>query len=369
MRFLVAPNAFKGTLDATMAANEIAHAIQKEYPDSKVEIQPVADGGDGTCALLIDSLNLEKISCLTLDPLGRGIKGEFGFDSSQKTSYLDVSTASGIALLKESEKDPTITSTFGTGLLIKKAIDLGAKEIFLGLGGSATVDMGTGILAALGIEFLDEKGRAINPISPGFLSKIKHIQIPPNLPKIKFTLLCDVRNPFLGQNGAVRVFGPQKGILEKDLDYFEGVCNQVLDLFKAKKKRDWKDKEGFGAAGGIALGLDFFFPVSIEFGATYFFEMVKMEEKVSDADWIITGEGRYDSQSDQGKASFELLQLAKRKGKKIALITSGKDARMAGFDLVFELPDLDFSSKNVKEKALENFKRLLREELSKKLFD
>lgn len=358
MRYLIAPNAFKGTLSATEAAEIIAEKIGS-LTQSDCVIQPVADGGDGTCSLLIDSLGLEKKQALTLDAVGRPILGYFGWDSSGKKAYLDVSTASGIGSLEPWKRDPFTTSTFGTGLTIRQAIEAGAKEIILGLGGSATVDMGIGILNALGILFLDENGREIPVFSPGFLGKIKHVQISPRIPKVRFNCLCDVKNPFLGENGAVPVFGPQKGLAPDQLISFEHESSRVLDLLIKKSKTDWVDLPGFGAAGGIALGLQFFFPTEIRFGSEYFFDLVGLRQKVKETDWIITGEGQYDTQSDQGKASFALLQLAKDFGKKIALITAGNGGRNTGFDLVLELPPLDFSSTDYKEKARQNLDRLI----------
>ncbi|WP_111669529.1 glycerate kinase family protein [Algoriphagus litoralis] len=368
MNFLIAPNAFKGTLEAAEAAKIIAELI-RTLPDSQVQLQPVADGGDGTCSLLIDSLNLDKIHKWTLNAVGQPCLGYFGWDGKRNTAYLDVSTASGLGTLETFQKDPHTTSTFGTGLLIRSAVDFGAKEIVLGLGGSATIDMGTGILYALGVLFLDEHGRELSAFSARFLEKIKHIQLSTFIPKVKFTLLCDVRNPFFGENGAISVFGPQKGLERKDLLDFEESCKTLLSQMIRKSKRDWKDSPGFGAAGGIALGLDLFFFTEIRFGAEYFFEQTALKGKIEFADWIITGEGQYDSQSDQGKASFELLRLAKEAGKKVALITSGKGGMESGFDLVLELPPLDFSDFDYKEKARQNLVRLMHQALTEGKFN
>jgi glycerate kinase len=343
MRYLIAPNAFKGTLTAVEAAELIAKALSR-LPGSECLLQPVADGGDGTCALLIDSLLLEKITVLTLNAVGQPVRGYFGWDAAHKIAYLDLATASGIGTLEKHQKDPAITSTYGTGILIRKAIDMGAEEVVLGLGGSATVDLGTGILSALGILFLDSNGREIPSFSPRFLETVKHIQRTPLIPRVKFTCLCDVKNPFLGPNGAVSVFGPQKGLERDQIESFETYCRQVLDLFIRRSNRDWSDQAGFGAAGGVAMGLQFFFDTEIKFGAPHFFELVKIGDKLRQSDWVITGEGQYDSQSNEGKASFELLKLAKANDKKIALITSGSGGAGAGFDLVLEVPPLDFSS-------------------------
>lgn len=358
MRYLIAPNAFKGTIPAGEAAKLIADKIGT-LDEAECLTQPVADGGDGTCHLLIESLGLEKIQVWTLNAIGQPVLGYFGWDSVERKAYLDISTASGIGSLQQHQKDPFTTSTFGTGILIRKAVDLGAEDIVLGLGGSATIDLGIGILHALGIVFLDENGREIAVFSPGYISKIRHIQRSPSIPKIRFTFLCDVRNRFLGPDGSIAVFGPQKGLKLDQLDAFERDCEQVLGLLIKKSKAEWTDQAGYGAAGGIAMGLQFFFESEIRFGASYFFELVRMKEKVAWSDWIITGEGQYDSQSDQGKASFELLKLGRAHRKKIALVTSGEGGRGAGFDLVLELPALDFSDTGYKEMAVRNLRELV----------
>lgn len=368
MRYLIAPNAFKGTIPADEAARIIAAKIGHQLGADCI-IQPVADGGDGTCSLLIESLGLVKIKVLTLNAVGRPILCYFGWDPDQKIAFLDISTASGIGDLEPHQKDPHTTSTYGTGLIIRKALAMGAEEIVLGLGGSATVDLGTGILNALGILFLDENGREIPIFSPRFLKKIKHIQLSPSIPKIRFTCLCDVRNPFLGKNGAVVVFGPQKGLKLAETDYFEQDCEYVLNLLVKKSQKLWSDEPGFGAAGGVALGLSMFFKTKIEFGSEYFLDLIRMEEKILQSDWIITGEGQYDTQSDQGKASFELLKLARRHQKKIALITSGNGGNNAGFDRVFKLPRLDFSSPDYKEKARKNLSELIESSIWEMDFD
>jgi glycerate kinase len=254
-------------------------------------------------------------------------------------------------------------------MLIQDAVKRGACKLVLGLGGSATVDVGAGILKAMGFLFLDAHGREIAAFSPDFLKRSKHIQRPLKLPAISFSLLCDVKNPFFGSHGAVRVFGPQKGIKEDELEEMELITLDFVELLARKSKGLWMDQEGFGAAGGIALGLNQFFPSKLEFGAPYFFEKVGMSEKVAAADWIITGEGQYDRQSEAGKACYELLQLARKQGKNIALIASGNEGYNSGFDTVLELPALDFGQPDFKKKAREQFQGLLREAISNKVFD
>lgn len=362
MKVLISPNAFKGTLTAREAGEIIDSFLKESFSGIETKVIPIADGGDGTCELLAKALGLKHISGWTLDPYGRPVIGRFGFDSSSKKAFIDVSTASGIGLIGNEAKNPFVASTYGTGILIKKAFYERAEEIILGLGGSATIDLGIGILAALGVNFLDENGREITPFSPEYINRICHIQRPPNLPKIRFTFLCDVKNPFLGANGAISVFGPQKGLREQEIDLYEKICQKVIQMIYSKMKKPFLDQQGFGAAGGIALGLSVFFSSEIKFGSSYFFEKIKVEEEIKWSDLIITGEGKYDSQSNEGKACFELLQLAKKNKKKAILITSGKEAFQAGFDKVIVLPELNFNDSDYKSKARKNLLGLLKSE-------
>jgi glycerate 2-kinase len=359
MNLLIAPNAFKGTIEADEAAEIIGNAILSKKPNEEVVLCPIADGGDGTCFLLGQALNLKQVFETALDPLGRPIAGFYFLDVEHNTAYLDVSTVSGIKSLKEYERNPWITGTFGTGELIKKAVEAGAEHIILGLGGSATVDLGLGILRGLGFLFLDEKGREIPVFSEGFISKIRYIQNPIPKPNLKFTCLCDVNNHFFGPSGAIPVFGPQKGLKMEDLEKFENDCSKVLELMATKSGKQTSDRESFGAAGGIAFGLSFFFPVEIEMGAKWFFEKVGIESKIKFADIIITGEGRYDSQSASGKGSYELLHLARKHGKKTFLITSGNGGKDSGFDRVIQLPEIDFSEKDFQKTAKENLEKAI----------
>ncbi len=368
MKFLIAPNAYKGIFTALEAVALMEEVLVQENPSSVWISQALADGGDGTCTLLAESLNLEKIDCLSLNAIGQPISGFFAWEAASKTAYLDVSTCSGVGVLPEHAREPSLTSTFGTGILIQHAIQKGAKQLILGLGGSATIDVGSGILQALGFLFLDQDGRELPVFSPEFLKRCRHIQRPLRLPAVAFTFLSDVKNSFLGPNGAVRVFGPQKGLREAELEATEVSTTDFVKLLLRKSSNPISDQTGFGAAGGIAFGLAQFFPYQLEFGAPYFFKQVRLEEKVQQVDWILTGEGQYDLQSEEGKACYELKQLARKHGKKIALIASGKEGHRLGFDAVLELPPLDFSDSNYKKKALEQFQGLLRNAIASQVF-
>ncbi|SMD45605.1 glycerate kinase [Aquiflexum balticum DSM 16537] len=364
MKILIAPNAFKGTIEADEAAAIISSVISSKRGDVETILCPIADGGDGTCYLLGKALNMHQHHHFALDPLGRPIEGFFFMDKVNAIAYLDVSTVSGIKSLKLHERDVWIASTYGTGELIQKAIHSGAKHIVLGLGGSASIDLGLGILRGLGFLFLDENGREITLFSNVFLKKIRYIQSPVPKPVVSFTCLCDVNNYFYGTEGAIPVFGPQKGLKEEDMEDYENACSGVLELLSVKTGKSMVDQPSFGAAGGIAFGLSFFFPVEIQMGAQWFFQQVKMEEKVVKADIIITGEGRYDSQSAGGKGSFELLQLAKKHHKKTVLFTSGSGGNGSGFDQVKVLPDLNFEQNDFQLQARKNLQECVEKWIS-----
>ncbi|MDN3688786.1 glycerate kinase family protein [Cyclobacterium jeungdonense] len=364
MKWLIAPNAFKGTLEAEEAAAIIEKTIQECQPKDQTDCCPIADGGDGTCLLLSKQLGLEKVEAWVCGPLGRSHQAFFGYDPTSRTAFLDVSTASGIKDLKDYEKNPWICSTYGTGQLIARAVEKGADQVVLGLGGSATIDMGTGILQALGLRFLDKNGRELIPFVPEFLEKIAHIQLPVKLPSLRFTCLCDVGNTFFGKEGAIPVFGPQKGLPESQQPRFLEVSQKLFERIKKKSKWDLTDRACYGAAGGIAMGLYAFFPVQLEQGARYFFEKTGMEQRIQESDIVVTGEGRFDAQSAHGKGSYELLQLAKKYGKKSWLITSGEEGLEAGFDEVIPMPDLDFAAPDLIERAKSNLRKALLKKFS-----
>ncbi|WP_291786283.1 glycerate kinase [Cecembia sp.] len=361
MKILIAPNAFKGTLEADEAAKIISDALLEKHPDWETKCLPIADGGDGTCYLLGKALGLEEKEEWVLDALGRSIKGYYYLDQKSQTAFVDVSTVSGIKHLSNPERNPWVASTYGTGQLIQASIKAGANHIVLGLGGSASVDLGLGILAALGFGFLDEKGRAVAMFSDSFMQRIQYIQRPIQSINIRFSCLCDVANTFWGKAGAIPVFGPQKGLPRHEIPVFESSCHRILNLLSKKVRKEIPDQVGFGAAGGIAFGLAHFFELKMERGAQWFFSKVGMPEKVGWADLVITGEGKYDEQSAGGKGSYELLQLCKKLDKPCVLITAGDGFEGSAFHQVMVLPDLDFLSPDFRKKARENLRRSILE--------
>jgi glycerate kinase len=360
MQILVAPNAFKGTIEADHAAKIIAETLQAKYPQADIMHCPIADGGDGTCRLLGEALQWQPHTVLATNARGRKIEATYYSNTAANTACTDVSSASGIRHLSLGEKDVWSASTFGTGQTIADALKKGAQEIILGLGGSASVDMGLGILQALGLELYDADNQLIKPFSFRWLERVAGLSAD-NLQSVrKIICLCDVDNPFFGAQGAIPVFAPQKGLQVADMPAFTVNAERIFRLLQ-QLNPSLTDQPCFGAAGGIALGLSAFYPVEVCSGSAYFFEAVQMEQRVAQSDWVITGEGRYDFQSESGKGCHALLLLAKKHGKRISLISSGSAEMPAntGFDDVYVLPSLDFGATDVAAQAVANLREVL----------
>lgn len=359
MQILVAPNAFKGTIEADHAAQIIAETLQAKYPQADITHCPIADGGDGTCRLLGEALQWQSHTVLATDARGRDIEAICYFDTAANTACTDVSSASGIRHLSLGEKDVWSASTFGTGQTIADVLKKGAQNIILGLGGSASVDMGLGILQALGLELYDADNQLIKPFSFRWLERITRLSAEHLMPLAKIICLCDVDNPFFGAQGAIPVFAPQKGLQAADMPAFTANAERIFHLLR-QLNPTLTDRPCFGAAGGIALGLSAFYSVEICSGSAYFFDAVQMEQRVAQSDWIITGEGRYDFQSESGKGCHALLLLAKKHGKRISLISSGSVEMLAntGFDDVYVLPPLDFRAADVAVQAVANLREV-----------
>jgi len=324
--FLIAPNAFKGSLTATEAAKAIERGIQKADSSFIFKSIPMADGGDGTSRLLSKKLDANWVNLEMTDALGRPIIAGFGFHKDKSLAIIDVAEASGIQHLSKNELNPKVATSYGTGLLVKKAIQLGAKQIWLGLGGSASIDGGIGILEALGFSFFDfEKKRLENPVLE--MDKISSFSYPiEDFSKISFTLLCDVENPLLGKNGSVAVFGLQKGVKPEEIGYFENrlinwakVIEPIVENIKAESTVK------LGAAGGIAFGLQACLNAQLISGSEFFLQQVHFINHLQWADVLITGEGKFDQQSSQGKITGDLIKEARKYGKKV-FVLAGKIA-------------------------------------------
>ncbi len=306
MHVLIAPNAFKNSLDATAAAE----AIQKGLLQSKLkcvcECFPIGDGGDGTAALLIQRCRGTVVSVDAHDPLGRNIQTTIGLIENGRTAVIEMADASGLRLLRPEEFNPLRATTFGAGELIKSALDRGVSGIILGIGGSATIDGGTGILQALGVKFLDAHGKSLIRLPEDLvaLESIDFSGLDKRISHCPLTVLCDVENPLLGENGAARVFGPQKGATAATMEKLEAALAKLREVMFRQTGREMTAVKHGGAAGGVAAGLHCFLNAKLVNGIEYFLDVTGFDDALRIADLIITGEGSLDEQTLRGKGPF-----------------------------------------------------------------
>ena len=332
---LVAPNSMKGSLNAFEFADLVEKAFLQVSSDFSIRKVPVADGGDFTGEVLSRALNAKVVETTVYDPLGRKVKSKFA--QAGKTAIIEMADSSGMKLLNPGELNPLNTSTFGTGQLIKGAIDSGCTEIFLGVGGSATVDGGMGMLEALGFQFFDERGRELkgNGKNLEFVAEIRKPQLPSD---IFIKIICDVDNPLLGQNGAATVFGPQKGATSQMVNQLEKGLANWSEILENESGKALVNLKGAGAAGGIALPLVAFYHAEIVPGAVFVLSQLDFEKQVKWADLVITGEGKLDSQTLHNKAPKAVADAARKARKPVIAIggTVKKEISNA-FDGVFSI--------------------------------
>ena len=313
MHILIAPNAFKNSLDAAKVAEAISNGLHKSKLLCTTTCFPVADGGDGTTDLLIDHLGGQLIHATVQDPLKRKITSSFGWIEKDRTAIIELAAASGLRLLKADEYDPLSTTTYGTGELIIEALNKNATKIILCIGGSATVDGGTGILNALGIKFFNAKGNQLDDLTSSLssLAEIDITGLDKRIVNTEIIILCDVENSLLGPNGAVEVFGPQKGASGKDVELLETGLTKLRDVVLNKAGKDMAIIKHGGAAGGVAASLHIFFNARLVNGIDYFLEVTGFEKELKKADMVITGEGSIDEQTLQGKGPLGVAKRAK----------------------------------------------------------
>ena len=313
MHILISPNAFKNSLDAAKVAEAINNGLHKSKLSCTTTCFPVADGGDGTAGLLIDHLGGQLIHATVQDPLKRKISSFLGWVENDKIAIIELTSASGLRLLKEDEYNPLITTTQGTGELIIEALNKDATKIILCIGGSATVDGGTGILKALGVNFFSAEENELDelPVSLSSLAEIDIVALDKRIANTEIIILCDVENPLLGPNGAAAVFGPQKGASGKDVELLETGLTKLRDVVLNKTGKDMAVIKHGGAAGGVAASLHTFLNARLVNGIDYFLEATGFEKELKKADMVITGEGSIDEQTLQGKGPFGVAKRAK----------------------------------------------------------
>ncbi len=315
MNILIAPNAFKNSLDAARVAEAISKGLQQSTLSCTIDCFPVGDGGDGTAALIIQHFNGKRLEATVHDPLGRKIIAPFGIIDQNQTAVIELADASGLRLLLPGEYDPLHANTYGTGELIKQALDREVKKIILCIGGSATVDAATGIMQALGVKFYDHNAEELQnlPASLINLHRINLSGIDKRLQDTELIVLCDVENTLLGSNGAATTFGPQKGASEKDVQQLENAVARFRSVIFDKTGKDMAAVKYGGAAGGVAAGLYALMEAKLVNGIDFFLDLTGFDTALQQADLVITGEGSIDTQTLQGKAPFGVAKRAKQK--------------------------------------------------------
>lgn len=313
MKIVFAIDSFKGSISSIDAAEAAERGARKALGNFESVKIAIADGGEGTLEALAQNGGAKLVSCETFDPLMRPIRADFAL-LENNCAVVELAKASGITLLKKGELNPLKTSTYGTGLQIKDAIKSGARKFALAIGSSATNDAGTGIMAALGFEFLDAKGEKIEIPSGESLERISEIRAERALPELKdceFTILCDVKNPFVGESGAARVFAPQKGASAEGVERLESGMANFAKVVKETFGRDISMAEGAGAAGGVGGAFLAFFNAKLKSGIDGILDALNFEKLAEGADFVVTGEGKLDSQSAMGKAPCGVARRAK----------------------------------------------------------
>ena len=324
MKILVAPDKFKHSLSSFAACEAIKAGLLKASAEFKIKSLPLADGGDGLLEVIQFYIPSKQCPLVVSDPLFRQIASSLVLSNDGTTAFIEMAKASGLLLLKPEEYGCMDTTTFGTGELIKEAINLNVKKIVMGLGGSATNDCGIGMAAALGFCFLDKEGNQVKPIGKN-LMQIEHIDRTKvmDFSHIQFQIACDVKNILTGKNGATRTYAKQKGASEADIEQLEAGMIHFKDIIKKDLDKDVDQIEGAGAAGGLAAGCIAFLDADLSSGIDIVLDISKADEYISEADIIISGEGSIDDQSLRGKVLSGIGTLCKKHNKP-ALAFCGK---------------------------------------------
>lgn len=340
MKIVIAPDSFKGSLSAQAAAQAIHHGMAPILP-GKYILLPIADGGEGTMDVMLQARPSQRIQAQVHDPLGNSIQAEYGLLDQGKTAVIEMAQASGLQYVGSGE--PFSASSYGTGELIKAALNQGVSKIIVALGGSGTNDGGAGILQALGLHLLDQNGHDI-PQGNAALANLTQItgQIDERINKVKIIVASDVTNPLLGQNGASYIFGPQKGAKPADLPILEQNLHNFAKAAADYLKNDYSTQPGTGAAGGCGFALLAFLGAEMKAGAEVVLDTINFATAIASADFLIVGEGATDNQTKFGKAPYAAAKLAKKLNPKITVIAiSGK---LGQVDQLYDYLDACFAA-------------------------
>ena len=330
MKIVIAPDSFKGTMMSQEVCDIIERAIKKNFPDAETIKIPVADGGEGMVEAYLCTAGGKKNKVCVAGPDFSLIDAEYGILPDNTTAVIEMAAASGIMLAKEPKK-PIDATTYGTGQMIVDAVRKGCNRIILGIGGSATMDAGIGMASAMGVDFLDQNNETVFPAARGLCSirSIDCSRVSEELLKTEIIVACDVKNPACGQNGSAQVFGKQKGASREEIKQIDHGISLLCNIIKEKTGKDIQNVAGTGAAGGLAIPLLAFFNTRLASGIDLVLDAADFEHKIHNADMVITGEGKLDGQSMEGKVPIGIARRAKKAGIPVVAIVGdiGKDFR------------------------------------------
>lgn len=369
LTFVLAPDSFKESMSAAQVCQAMQRGIQNVIPDAHIIHVPMADGGEGTVDALISSLKGQSIACEVTGPLPeQRIQTYWGLIDAGQTAVIEMAKANGIHLLKPSQRNPMLTSTYGTGEMIKQALDLSVKKIIMGSGGSITNDGGAGMAQALGVQFLNHAGELIQ-VCGGNLDQVKSMDLSgldPRLVDTEIIIASDVNNPLCGPNGASIIFGPQKGATPEMIKQLDQNLGHFADVVAGQIGCDYRHVAGAGAAGGLGFGLMAFTAASIRSGVELMIEQVQLSKKIAQADYVLTGEGKIDSQTSLGKTPFGVAQLARQFNKPViafaGLVGEGiEDLFESGFSQIVGINPPDYPLEEALKNAEMNLEKAVAE--------
>ena len=317
MKVTIAPDSLKESLSSALAAEAIADGVRRAAPDADVVLVPMADGGEGTAEAMASATGGALHHCTVRGPLGPTVDAAWGLCGDGRTAVVEMARASGLELIRPEERDPMRASTHGTGELIRAALDAGARRVIVGIGGSATVDGGTGMAQALGVRFLDSVGGAVEGCCGARLAEIADVDLgglDPRIGDTEITIASDVTNPLVGADGAARVYGPQKGADAAQVEELERGLARLAGVIEARLGVRVADMPGAGAAGGLGAGLVAFLGARMASGVHTVMEAVRLADRMRGSDLVITAEGRLDGQSAFGKTIAGVAEVAAAQG-------------------------------------------------------
>ncbi len=316
MRVVCAPDSFKGSMSALVAAQAMREGVLRAVPTADCVLVPMADGGEGTVAAFTEALGAQLVTVAASDALGRPVRAQYGYLAGARLAVIEVAAAVGLALLKRNELDVSRASSFGAGALVRDALDRGARRLIIGLGGTATNDAGAGLMTALGARFIGEDGLVL-PLGGAALARLARVDLSgldPRLARLDVQVACDVETTLLGSRGASAVFGPQKGATSVDVQALDAALTRWADVVEPLVGRRVRDLPSSGAAGGLGACLAAFFGAELVGGAALVAETVGLRAQLAGADWVFTGEGTVDAQTMAGKTAWGVLELTRQSG-------------------------------------------------------